>query len=177
MRIDFHYLGLRIFRLPQNSFAQKRSDTTGDKDLKPPQTNVTHEGLTPCVNDYLSKFFDRKLLDQIEVHRDQLPAIVPGKDDTAAYTASERDIWFNKGQYSPNTTTGIALIGHEVEHAHQWRKYGGAFGLLYLGDSAGVFYASGNPALAYPMNRFEVSARKKEKQILDDMEKNGNPCP
>jgi hypothetical protein len=138
---------------------------------------VTSEGLTPCVKQYLSKFFDKKLLDQINIHRDELPAIVPGKDDTAAYTASEYDIWFNKGQYSPNTTRGIARIGHEVEHAYQWRKYGGAFGLLYLGDSAAVFYITGNPDLAYPLNRFELSAQKKEKQILDDINKNGNPCP
>lgn len=32
--------------------------------------------------------------------------------------------------------------------------------------------------LTLPTNcRFEVSARKKEKQILDDLKKNGNPCP
>ncbi len=135
------------------------------------------EGLTPCVKEYLAKFFDKKLLDQIYVHRDQLPAIVPGKDKTFAYAASERDIWFNKGQYNPNSTRGIALIGHEVEHAYQWKKYGSAFGLLYLGDSAGVLYITRNPELAYSLNRFELSAQKKEKQILDDMDKNGNPCP
>lgn len=161
---------------PQN-YAQERSDLKGDKLIKPPQINVTHEGLTPCLKEYLSKFFDRKLLDQIIIHRDALPAIVPNKDDTSAYAANEREIWFNKGQYSPNTTRGIARIGHEVEHNYQWRKYGGAFALLYLGDSAGLFYLTGNPDLAYPLNRFEISAQKKERQILDDIKKNGNPCP
>ena len=162
-------------RVPQN-YSQERQDLKGDKNLKPPQINVTNEGLTPCVKQYLSKFFARKLLDQIIIHRDELPAIVPGKDDTAAYAANESEIWFNKGQYSPNTSRGIGRIGHEVEHAYQWNKYS-AFGLLYLGDSVGVFYATGRTEFAYELNRFEISARKKEKQILDDIAKNGNPCP
>lgn len=158
-------------------YAQQRQDLKGDKDLKPPKINVTYERLTSCVKDYLSKFFDRKLLDGIYIHRDGLPAIVPNKDDTAAYASNEHEIWFNQGQYSPNTVRGIARIGHEVEHNYQWRRYTTAFALLYLGDSVGVFYSTGIASLAYPLNRFEVSARKKEKQILDDMEKNGNPCP
>lgn len=64
-----------------------------------------------------------------------------------------------------------------VLERHQWRKYGGAFALMYLGDSAGLLYVTGNPSIIYVGNRFELAARKKEKQIWDDLIKNGNPCP
>jgi hypothetical protein len=173
-----------LFRGFSSSFApQKRSDLSGDKDLHPPNVEIKHEGLTECVKNYLSKFYDRKILDEVIIHRDELPAIVAGKDKTGAYTSNEYEIWFNKNQYSPNTKAGIALIGHELTHILQWRKYGAAFGVLYLGDSVkvGATTAIISPLAtgdaAYKLNSYEMAATKKEKEILADLDKNGNPCP
>jgi RHS repeat-associated protein len=150
---------------------QKRSDTTGDKDIKPP--GVKTESLTPCVQKYLSKFFGGPSLAGIQIQRDYLPPIAPS--DARAFTSTGDLISFNKGEYQPNTIEGIALIGHEITHNFQARKYGDArFGLLYLGDSA-VQWVRGRDA--YLGNRFEKEAFAKEKEIRADLDKHGNPCP
>lgn len=134
------------------------------------------EGLTDCVKNYLSKFFDRKVLDSIRVDKDHLPFIAPS--DARAFTNNGEVIAFNKGEYQPNTKRGIALIGHETVHIFQARKYGDAtFGALYLGDSAALLYEFKNMDVAYLANRFEVEAFKKQREIEADLDKNGNPCP
>jgi hypothetical protein len=70
---------------------------------------------------------------------------------------------------------GIALIGHEITHIFQARKYGDtAFDLSYLGDSAVQWIRGGND---YRDNRFEKEAFAKEDKIRADLDKHGNPCP
>ena len=158
---------------PQNSLVddpQKRSDTSGDKDIKPP--DVKTESLTPCVQKYLSGFFGGQSLAGIQIQRDYLPPIAPS--DARAFTSTGDLISFNKGEYQPNTMEGIALIGHEITHNFQARKYGDArFGVLYLGDSA-VQWVRGRDV--YLGNRFEKEAFAKEKEIRADLAKHGNPC-
>lgn len=50
------------------------------------------------------------------------------------------------------------LLAHEYVHVKQWRRYGSAFVLAYLGASAWALVRYG-PRHAYRMNRFERQAR------------------
>ena len=159
---------------------QKRSDTTGDKDLHPP-TNVPISGkeLTPCVKEVLSKYFDPHVLAAIRIHDEGLPWFVP--PGNIAYTASVEDIYFAKGQYNPQTQIGIGVIAHEMVHIQQRRKYGDSLlSAVYLGDSLGVFLINGWKYDAED-NDVEKPAYAKEKEILADLEKRfgkgKNPCP
>ena len=118
------------------------------------------------------KVFCGQSLAGIQVQRDYLPPIAPS--DARAFTSTGDLISFNKGEYQPNTIEGIALIGHEITHNFQARKYGDArFGVLYLGDSA-VQWVRGRDV--YLGNRFEKEAFAKEKEIRADLAKHGNPC-
>lgn len=158
---------------PQN-YAQQRQDLKGA--TKVPDISVKREYLTDCVQKYLAKFFGGQSLSGIEVKRDYLPPIAPS--DAAAFTNTGSQISFNKGEYQPNTKEGIALIGHEIAHIFQARKYGDAlFGALYLGDSAALLYQYQNLDMAYLGNRFEKEAFAKQAEIEKDLAKNGNPCP
>ncbi|HBB87811.1 MAG TPA: hypothetical protein DC047_09370 [Blastocatellia bacterium] len=172
----YRSLGFNVGRMhmiePSGSIdPQQRQDLKGDKDIKPP--DVKTEFITPCVQQYLSKFFGGQSLGGIQIQRDYLPPIAP--IDALAFTNTGDLISFNKGEYQPNTMDGIALIGHEITHNFQARKYGDArFGVSYLGDSAAQ-WARGRDA--YLSNRFEKEAFAKEKEIRADLAKRGNPCP
>ncbi len=165
-----------VFALRQPQYTgQGRQELKGDKDLHPPNPNIKREYLTPCVQKYLSKFFGGTSLAGIEVVRG-LPAIAPS--DADAFTNTGDQISFNEGKYQPNTKEGIALIGHEVTHIFQARKYGDQlFELFYLGDSAGLLYLFQNMDMAYLGNRFEREAFMKQAEIEKNLAKNGNPCP
>ena len=131
------------------------------------------EHLSDCVTQYLAKYFDKGVLKQITIRRDYLPPIAP--KDARAFTPTGDQIFFNKNEYQPNTIDGIGLIGHEVAHIFQARKYGdAAFGLIYLGDSAAMWLMGGD---AYTDNAFEKAAFAKQDEILKDLYRNGNPCP
>ena len=156
------------------SLPQQRSDLKGAS--KVPDINIKREYLTPCVQRYLSKFFGGQSLAGIEIQRDYLPPIAP--NDARAFTNTGSLISFNKGEYQPNTKRGIELIGHEVAHNFQARKYGDAiFATLYLGDSAALLYQFKNLDMAYLGNRFEREAFALQAEIERDLAKNGNPCP
>ncbi len=158
---------------PQN-YAQQRQDLKGA--TKVPDINVKREYLTDCVQKYLAKFFGGQSLAGIVVKRDYLPPIAP--NDARAFTNTGSLISFNKGEYQPNTKRGIELIGHEIAHIFQARKYGDAvFAALYLGDSAALLYQFKNLDMAYLGNRFEKEAFAKQAEIEKDLAKNGNPCP
>jgi hypothetical protein len=163
--------------IPQN-YAQERQDLKGDRNRKVPSVQASSKGLSDCVKKWLSRFFDRTVLDQIRIHGDGLPPLIP-EEGTGAATTSNQDIYFPKGEYNPHTITGIATIGHEIEHIMQFRKYGDSFGLLYLAESASVGLLV-SPSLVYWGNRFEVQARGREQEIvsyLTAMTDGKDPCP
>jgi hypothetical protein len=160
------------------SSPQKRSDTSGDKDIKPPNVAETTVEISDCVRRVLGQFFDSRVFDGVRIHTDGLPIYVPAQG-TGAFTGSRGDIYYPRGEYNPHTIIGIAAIAHELVHIMQWRKYGSSFGALYLGESAGQAYQKG-AIWAYWGNRFEVPAAKRETEIasaLTAIYGGKDPCP
>jgi len=166
---------------PQNSFddsPQKRSDTSGDKDIKNPNVHESGEQLSDCVKKVLGKFFNSDVLNGIRIHSDGLPWFIP-KEGTGAATTSKGDIYFPQGEFNQHTIVGIGSIAHELVHIMQWRKYGDTFGVMYLAESAGQSYQNGTQ-WAYWGNRFERPAFEREKEIVSNLTATygGNdPCP
>lgn len=145
-------------------------------------------GLPPCVKDYLSKFFDRSMLDAITWDRG-IPRYVPMRD-ARAFTLDDT-IYFGIGQYDPTdgiSVDEIQLIGHEVTHSRQYRQNGSLRQKgKYLFQSAawGVVGAIAGTAahtdgmawsLGYYGNKYEKEAEAMESKIRTDLNKNGNPC-
>jgi hypothetical protein len=176
------YLVNISFIEPQNYAPQERSDSKTDRKQNKSEP-IKYPGLTPCVRDYLSKFFDRSMLDAITWDHG-IPWYVPMNAD--AFTLDDM-IYFGDGKYNP--LNGISdeemeLIGHEVTHSRQYRQNGSLRQKVkYLVDSAkkgiaGV-YAVGPELgwdLSYYGNKYEWEAMGMEKKIREDLIKNGNPC-
>jgi hypothetical protein len=168
--------------LPQNYAPQERSDSKTDRKQNPNEP-IKYPGLTPCVKDYLSKFFERSVLDAITWDHG-IPWYVPMK--AAAFTLDDM-IYFGDGQYNP--LNGISdeemeLIGHEVTLSRQYRQNGSLRQKAkYLVESAKKGAAGayvGGIELGWDMsyygNKYESEASSMEKRIREDLLKNGNPC-
>src|SRR6266852_7647052 len=82
---------------PPQNYAQERSDLKADKKQFKNEP-VKYPGLTPCVKDYLSKFFDRSMLNAITWDHG-IPWYVPMRD-ASAFTLDDM-IYFGSGQYDP----------------------------------------------------------------------------
>lgn len=165
----------------KRSIQEKRRREGSDKD----------PGLTDCTKNYLSKFYDRSLLDTITWEHG-IPWYVPM--DAAGFTLGVH-IYFGEGQY--DSQNGISngemeLIGHEAAHVQQFRQNGEfSMAMKYLFESAkqgakgfveglsspvpglGVAFATHD---SYYGNKYEIEAEAMEKKIRADMIKNGNPC-
>jgi len=160
---------------PQNPVPQPAPSPTPAP--KPP-------GLPDCVKNYLSKFFDRSMLDAITLGQG-IPSYVPM--DAAAFTLDDH-IYFGEGAFDPRDGIQlgeITLIGHETTHVRQYRQ-NGSFRqkAKYLVDSAKMGLVgtviggtSLGSILSYYGNKFEKQAFEMERKIRDDLAKNGNPCP
>ena len=55
---------------------------------------------------------------QVRLHTDSEAADMSGSISAKAFTHGN-DIYFNRGQFSPNTTTGQRLVAHELAHVAQ----------------------------------------------------------
>jgi hypothetical protein len=62
--------------------------------------------------------------DNVRIHRDGQSAAIAGEMGAKAFTHRE-DIYFNQGQYNPDTTGGRHLIAHELAHVEQQRTIPG----------------------------------------------------
>ena len=77
------------------------------------------------MKDYLSKFFDRSMLDAITWSQG-IPFGVPGGNDNRGFTLDDH-IYFGRNAYDPSDGISfgeIVLIGHEVTHSRQYRQNG-----------------------------------------------------
>jgi YD repeat-containing protein len=168
-------------------YAQERSDLKADRKQMKNQL-ATPPRLTPCVTDYLSKFFDRSMLEAITWDRG-IPWYVP-MQDARAFTLNDM-IYFGDREYDPLNGISdeeLTLIAHEVTHSRQYRQNGSLrFKAKYLIQGAvhgGVGALEGTAAhmdglaweMSYYGNKYEIEAETMEKKIAKDIEQNGNPC-
>ena len=75
--------------------------------------------LPQFATDILQPFFQGTDISKINMHPQGLDFpfnLFPG---VVAHTASATDIYFRQGYYRPDTTGGLGLIGHELEHTVQ----------------------------------------------------------
>ncbi|HKO42435.1 MAG TPA: RHS repeat-associated core domain-containing protein, partial [Pyrinomonadaceae bacterium] len=148
-----------------------------------PQDPVS-SGLPDCIKKYLSKFFDRAMLDAIILEKG-LPSFVP--PDKGAFTFGDR-VYYKESEY--NAADGIQpgdiiLMGHEATHVRQYRQNGrlrqaarylansvkmGAIGTAVAGMQFMDFFS-------YFANKFESEAFRMGEEIRKDLIVNGNPCP
>ncbi len=163
--------------------AQDRSDLKIDRDVFKNKKPRTYPGLPDCVKNYLSKFFEKSLLDAITWDQG-VPFYVP--IDAAAFTLDDH-IYFGPGSYNPLNgiqEDEIILIAHEVTHSRQYRENGSLRQKArYLSESAaqGIvgtieWNAGMGFALSYYGNKYEKEAYDLDKKVRDDLIKNGNPC-
>lgn len=99
---------------------------------------------------------------------------------------NKNNVYYAQGQYDPHSAKGIAGIGHEVGHEKQYSENGNLrFKAKYLFSSAiqgvGVTLGSRGSVMprfdndkAYYGNKYEQEAYKKEKEILEDLDKPAN---
>jgi len=107
--------------------------------------NLTSENLTAHLDIY----------DNITVHPNGIPLEVLlfvklYSGFTPAAITIGHDIYFDAGQYHPETVQGLALIAHEVMHVFQWETLGKKEFLKQYGTS------SDNP-LEDEANAFETA--------------------
>jgi hypothetical protein len=87
--------------------------------------------LSQCVKNRLAPYFPGLDLDKIRV-QEGIPGYVVG--NPLAYTEGNR-IYFQKGEYDPNSVKGLSDIGHELTHSQQYAQLGSAeFQSRYLAE-------------------------------------------
>ena len=130
------------------------------------------DSLSPCVKNLLGPWFSELDLNGIRLIKG-IPRYVRG--DAEGYTQSNtiflRDI-------DQHTSSGIALIGHELTHVRQEKRFGWRFEYYYLRNSWREWRAGHDPA--GPGNTLEKEAYDMENTIRADLDKNfgsKNPCP
>ncbi len=124
------------------------------------------ESLPEHVKVILAPYFPDFDLAQIRVF-EGIPFYVTM--DATAYTDGN-NIFFKPGAYDPDSTAGIALIGHEVTHSVQFQTYGKwRFRARYLTNWGRQYTAHRNFSHAYYYNEFEIEARALEDRIYSDL--------
>lgn len=134
--------------------------------------------LSDCVKRLLSSWFSELDLSKVNAHKG-LPGHV--RRDATAYT-EYYDIYFRDG-IDQNSIDGIALIGHELTHTRQFKRYDswrhpGGFPARYLAEAGRAWWKGGDPAGRG--NRFENEAYNMEASLKKQLQAqygNKNPCP
>jgi Domain of unknown function (DUF4157) len=75
--------------------------------------------LSPDLQTQLSASLGESFSD-VRVHTDPLASQLARSVEARAFTTGS-DIYFAQGEYAPNTSSGQALLLHEVRHAQQQR--------------------------------------------------------
>jgi hypothetical protein len=118
------------------------------------------------ARELLVAYFPELDLDEIRV-REGIPWYVPMK--VAAYT-NRNHIYFARGQYRPESLSGLALIAHELAHCAQYKRHGTwRFRMMYAWAWAVGMLRHSSFVEAYWRNRFEVAARAREDMVYDDL--------
>ena len=81
------------------------------------------EPLPGKVQDQLGPALDTDL-GKVRVHRDESAAALAESLGARAFTNRE-DIYFNRGEYNPDTPAGTHLIAHELAHVQQQQSFPG----------------------------------------------------
>jgi hypothetical protein len=124
------------------------------------------DALPECVKNLLAPYFPGLDLGLIRL-RAGLPWYVPMRAD--AYADSDC-IYFARGKYDPHSAEGIALIGHEVAHCLQYRRFGKwRFRALYVSSWAVGLRRHLSLGKAYASNRFEREAALLQRKIYRDL--------
>jgi hypothetical protein len=128
--------------------------------------------LSPCVKKLLAPWFSELELDTIAIHKG-LPRGV--RRDAEAFTFGW-DIWFRDG-IDEHSSKGIALIGHEITHTRQVKRYGLRFFIHYGRNALREARAGRDPA--GEGNPLEKEAYDMQRAIKESLEKyHGKfPCP
>jgi RHS repeat-associated protein len=121
--------------------------------------------LTECEKEHLRPYIPKRDLKDARVHEGVVPWWLGS--DMRAVTLGD-DIYIRSGQYDPQSSGGIALLGHELVHVVQFR-IGMTIPSYLLGS-----------VLGYDRNRYERPAVGTQDQIQKDLDKRGDKgcnCP
>ncbi|HZS05186.1 MAG TPA: DUF4157 domain-containing protein [Blastocatellia bacterium] len=89
--------------------------------------------------------------------------------DADGYT-DRHTVYLKRGCCDLESTSGIALIGHEVAHSRQYHRFGAwRFRALYVGHWLLELARSRSFARAYWNIPFEIEAREIEQTILEEL--------
>ena len=127
---------------------------------------VSHRTLPEPARSLLSPYFPGLDLSEIRIHSG-IPWYVPMRP--SAYT-DRNHLYFAPGCFDPDCAQGLALIGHELAHFAQYRKYGKwRFRAKYLKAWLVEFCRHWSFVEAYMKNEFELEASLMEDRIYDDL--------
>lgn len=111
--------------------------------------------LAPDTQNYMSQSFGRDF-SQVRIHTGNKSSEMNRSIQAKAFTHGS-DIYFNSGQYNPNTQDGKHLLAHELTHVVQQkggsattkiqRSIGDVFGGIGLGGVAGALAGAGVGAI------------------------------
>lgn len=121
--------------------------------------------LTPFEKSTLTPYIPQRDLNNANLHDGEVPWYTPS---WAGGITRGNDIYFRAGQYSSNTSEGMAMLGHELLHVGQYAD--GMNWLTYLLSTIGGYMNSG----------YEIPAYALQEKIRNDLNASGFPgskCP
>lgn len=83
-------------------------------------TRGNGQGLPPGTNDFMSHAFGSDFTD-VKIHTGTKAVQMNRQLGARAFTYGN-DIYFNAGEYNPESTAGKRLLAHELTHVHQQRN-------------------------------------------------------
>ena len=123
---------------------------------------------------YLQPYFIGEDLTTIRLFNG-IPWYVPSKRERTGFTRGEQ-IFIANGYYHPDTASGLALLGHEIEHVVQMRRIGRIrFAVRYFGEYLRGLKSGMNPQDAYLGISFEKIAFGLQKRIFEELSRSGLP--
>jgi len=122
--------------------------------------------LPPYAQQQLAPFFPNFDLNQIDVQQG-IPSIITAFSPiTPAAVTLGNTIYIDPSAYDPNTSTGLALLAHEITHSEQYAELGE---LGFLWRYYGAYRYGRNKGLpgdrAYEDMYLEVLARLREQEV------------
>jgi RHS repeat-associated protein len=132
------------------------------------------DGISDCVKKLLGPWFSELVLNNIRLVQG-IPRFVRG--DANGFTDGGNVIFLRK--IDQQTSTGIALIGHELTHVRQSKRFGSFWFTKYYAQNSWREWRAGRDP-AGRGNPLEKEAYDMEDAIKTDLEKHfgsKNPCP
>ena len=121
--------------------------------------STSSRSLTECEIAVLSPYFERALLDKINVSEN---GHVPPGYDGFSPPSWNNTVYLRRGAYDSMTTEGIGLLGHEVKHQEQWKHGGSQLGYAAQGITRG-----------YSEISYEKDADAIQARIVRDLRQSG----